>query len=178
MRLRGQAGSDGVMPDVWPPGALFVVLDPRVVQIETPSSARGLARYYRVGPARRPLDDPSYEAQVLAFDGVGLRPYAPAHLRGQRHGAGLDLSWIRRTRIDGDSWAGAEVLLGEDAETYLLRVTDAAGLRREVTLDAPNWRYDDAMRSGDGTAAPFFVEVAQVSGRFGPGPFTRIMIDD
>ena len=178
MLLRGQAGTDGVVPDVWPAGSFFVLLDGRPEQIELPSSARGLERYYRVGPAQRSLSDESYQERVLAFDGVGLRPYAPAHVRARRSGAGLEVSWIRRTRIDGDSWQGAEVPLGEDIEAYLIRVSDADGLKREVTVSTPNWTYSTAERTSDGTTPPFDIQVAQVSGRFGPGPFTRIMIDD
>ncbi|WP_227285308.1 glycoside hydrolase TIM-barrel-like domain-containing protein [Boseongicola sp. H5] len=178
MRLRGQVGSDGVMPDVWPPGSLFVLLDGRPQQIDLAVLARGLARYYRVGPARRALDDASYQERVLAFDGVGLRPYAPAHLRARAGTGGLEVTWIRRTRVDGDTWQGTEVPLGEDAETYLVQVRDAGGLKREVTVSQPGWIYDDAVRGSDGTVAPYSIDVAQVSGRFGPGPFTRIMIDD
>jgi hypothetical protein len=48
----------------------------------------GLARHWRVGPARRALDDPSYVERVLAFDGIGLRPLRPVHLRVQRDGTG------------------------------------------------------------------------------------------
>ncbi|QBY02606.1 hypothetical protein E2K80_03140 [Rhodophyticola sp. CCM32] len=178
MRLRGQAGSDGIMPDIWPPGSLFVLLDGGPEQIDLALSARGLARYYRIGPARRPLDDASYEERHLAFDGVGLRPYAPAHLRARAGAAALDLSWVRRTRIDGDSWQGTEVPLGEESEAYLVQIRDASGLKREVTVSAPAWSYSDAALASDGTTTPYSIDVAQISGRFGPGPFTRIMIDD
>ncbi|MBF9031929.1 hypothetical protein HKCCE3408_16130 [Rhodobacterales bacterium HKCCE3408] len=176
-RLRGQAGSDGVMPDSWPAGSYFVRLDGRPQQIELGASARGLARHYRVGPGRKSLDDPSYVSRHLAFDGVGLRPYAPAHLRFASTGSGVTFTWIRRTRIDGDSWQGTEVPLGEDSEAYLVRVSDAGGIRREDTVTTPGWTYDDASRSADGTNTPYSVEVAQISARFGPGPFTRIEID-
>lgn len=178
MRLRGQAGSDGVTPAFWPQGSLFVLLDGRPGQIELPMPARGLSRFYRVGPARRPLDDASYVARQLAFDGIGLRPYRPAHLQARPGAAGLDLTWIRRTRIDGDSWQGTEVPLGEDSEAYLVRVSDAGGIRREATVGAPAWSYGDAIRAADGVNAPYTIEVAQISERFGPGPFARIDIDD
>jgi hypothetical protein len=124
------------------------------------------------------VDDPSYVERVLAFAGAGLRPYAPAQLRARGQGGDLTAAWVRRTRIDGDSWEGVEVPLGETSESYLLRVTDAAGLRREVTLAAPAFTYTGAMRAADGTTAPFTLEVAQMSDRFGPGPFARIQIDD
>ncbi len=177
LRLRGQAGSDGLMPAAWPVGSSFVLLDGAVRQIELALASRGLSRHYRIGPAARPYDDPVYVHQQHAFDGIGLRPYAPVHLRAVRDGAGdLAVSWIRRTRIDGDSWQSAEVPLGEESERYLLRVTNGAGIAREVTLSAPNWTYTAVDQAADGVVAPFTVEVAQVSASFGPGLFRRLTV--
>jgi len=178
MRLRGQLGSDATMPEIWPEGSLFVLLDGAPGQVDLGAATRGLSRHYRIGSARQPVDDPSYVEKILAFEGVGLRPYAPAHLRAARLGGDLALSWIRRTRIEGDSWSGLDVPLGEASEAYLLRIIDATALRREATLVAPVFTYSAAMRAADGVAAPYTVEVAQLSDRFGPGPFARIMIDD
>ena len=178
IRLRGQQGTDGVMPAIWPEGSLFVLLDDGVGQIDLPVSARGLARYYRIGPARRSVDDPSYVERILAFSGVGLRPYAPAHLRAAKVEGDRVVSWVRRTRIDGDSWEGFEVPFGEASERYLLRIVDATGLRREIFLSAPGFAYRGAMRAEDATSFPYSIEVAQLSDRFGPGPFARIQIDD
>ena len=178
LRLRGQQGTDAVMPEVWPEGSLFVLLDGAPAQVDPGASARGLARHYRIGPARRSVEDPSHVARTLAFAGVGLRPYAPAHLRAARRDGALDLGWTRRSRIDADSWEGMDVPLGESAESYLLRIRDGAGLRREITLAVPGYTYSAAARAADGTTAPFTIEVAQLSDRFGPGPFARITIDD
>jgi len=177
LRLRGQAGTDPFIPVNWPSGTIFVLLDGRPQQIDLAASARGLERNYRVGPARRSIDDVSYVARRLAFDGVGLRPYAPAHLRSAVDGSDVDFSWIRRTRIDGDTWQGTDVPLGEDSEAYLIRVSDAGGIKREVTVPTSNWTYLAADRAVDGTAPQFTVEVAQVSARFGPGPSTRITLN-
>ncbi|MBF9036039.1 host specificity protein [Rhodobacterales bacterium HKCCE2091] len=178
MRLRGQAGTDCVMPPSWPAGSYFVLIDGRPQQIDLAASARGLARHYRVGPARRAIDDQSYTDRLLAFDGVGLRPYRPAHLRVANEGADRGFSWTRRTRTDGDSWQGTDVPLGEDSEAYLVRVSDSGGVRRETTVTVPAWTYTAAAQAADGTASPFIVEVAQISARYGPGPFARIDIDD
>jgi hypothetical protein len=178
-RLRGQLGTDGTMPAAWPVGSRFVLMNGLPRQIEVPLSARGLARHYRVGPALRSYDDPIYSHHVLAFDGIGLRPYAPCHLRAARAADGtLALSWIRRTRIDGDTWSSVEVPLGEEREAYLLRVTKDGAVLRAVDLDAPAWTYPAAQRAADGAAGAFGIEVAQVSDRFGPGPFGRIALDD
>ncbi len=168
-RLRGQAGSDALMPEVWPAGSVVVVIDAQVGQIDLPSSARGLERHFRIGPALRPIDDATYRHEVRAFAGIGLRPLAPVHLRAAEAGGNLALSWVRRTRIDGDTWQAVEVPLGEEAESYLVRVAAGGATLREVGVTAPGWTYTAAMRAADGPAEA--VGVAQVSARFGPGPF-------
>ncbi len=178
LRLRGQLGTDAVMPEEWPPGSYVVLLDSAPVQIDLAPAARDLARHFRIGPAQRGYDDPVYHHEQRAFRGNGLRPYAPVHLRAARAGDGaLDISWIRRSRIDGDSWASTEVPLGEAQEAYLLRVTRDGTILREAETAVPGWRYDAAARAADGIA-PVTVEVAQISDRFGPGPFARMVIDE
>jgi hypothetical protein len=175
--LRGQAGTDGLMPDNWPAGTQFVLLDRAVGQIDLPLVARGLDRHYRVGAAERGYDDASVVHSVRAFEGVGLRPYSPAHLRAVMLGdGGLGLSWIRRTRIDGDGWQYGDVPLGEDREAYLVRVLVGGAVIREVTVDAPGWTYSGANRTLDGALAGCELRVAQVSDRFGPGPFAKVTI--
>ncbi|MFD1912128.1 baseplate multidomain protein megatron [Halodurantibacterium flavum] len=177
LRLRGQAGTEAAMPEVWPAGSRVVLLDAAVTQIDLPQAARDLARHYRIGPAQRGYDDPSYRHLVEAFRGVGLRPYAPCHLRLTRQGGDLQLRWVRRTRIDGDSWTGVDVPLGEEAEQYLVRVTQGQAIRREAMTTAPAWIYGAAERAADGLQGPFRIEVAQLSARFGAGPFTGMDVD-
>ncbi|WP_099823878.1 baseplate multidomain protein megatron [Oceaniglobus indicus] len=175
-RLRGQAGTDGVMPDEWPVGSRVVLLDPAVVQIALERSALGLARYYRVGTAARAVDDPVYVQSRRAFDGVGLRPYAPVHLKVRRAAGNFHIDWIRRTRIDGDSWNALEVPLGEDTELYSVRITRNGAVLREETVTAPTWVYSNAQRLADGAGDNFAVEVAQVSQAFGSGPRARTVV--
>ena len=78
-RLRGQLGTEGAA--AWPAGSILVRLDGVPRQIGLAEAQRGQDRHYRIGPGGRPVDDPSYGHAVLAFDGLGLRPYAPVHLR-------------------------------------------------------------------------------------------------
>jgi hypothetical protein len=176
--LRGQAGTDAVVPDAWHAGTEFVLLDGAVGQVGLPSSARGLERHFRIGPATRPYDDPSYVHHIEAFAGIGLRPYRPAHLAATRRRDGtIDISWIRRTRINGDSWLGVDVPLGEEVERYLVRVLSQGALRREIETGAPAVVYSLAEQTVDGVSGPLTLEVAQVSVRFGPGPFGRIQFN-
>src|SRR5690606_11370767 len=99
-------------------------------------ATRGVAHHYRIGPALRAVDDASYRHQEAAFPGVGLRPLSPCHLRVR----GRAVDWARRTRIGGDGWDGPDVPLGEETESYLLRLMrDGATLYREV-LAMPAWQ--------------------------------------
>ncbi len=175
-RLRGQAGSDGLMPEVWPAGSWVVLLDGTQAQIDLTPAQRRVARHYRIGPARRGYDDPSYQHLIEAFDGNGLRPYAPCHLEVEQDAGGdLSASWIRRTRVvDGSDWALDEVPLGEESEAYLVRVMQGASLLRETTVFGPHWSYSAAAQAADGLSGAARMEVAQISARYGPGLFARI----
>ena len=177
LRLRGQAGTDGVMPPEWPAGSRVVLLDKAPVQVDLAPTARDVARHYRYGPARRPLGDPTFGYRTASFRGVGLRPYPVAHLRAdERPDGALALSWTRRTRIDGDGWDAAEVPLGEARERYLVRVSVDGVERRAVEVGDAGWTYTADARAADGLAGVTRIEVAQVSDRFGPGPARPLVL--
>jgi len=173
-RLRGQAGSDGIMPVEWPADSRFVLLDGTPEQIDLPLNARGVERYFRYGPARRPLDDPSYRERRATFAGEGLRPYPVAHLQCTKDSDGLNIDWIRRTRIGGDSWTAPEVPLGEESERYLVRVFKDGVQLRETAVSGPHWTYGGADQSADGVTGDLRIEVAQMSAVYGTGPVKTV----
>lgn len=177
LRLRGQLGTDGVTPVEWPAGSTVVIIDRALQQVDIPPSARGLVRNYRIGGTARGPDDPSAVSRSEAFDGVGLRPYSVCHLRARRAAGGdVTATWIRRTRIDGDTWSQTEVPLGEEAEAYLVRVMDGAVILAEYQETAPVFHYPAAAQSADGVTSGFTLSVAQLSTRFGPGPFRSLWV--
>ncbi len=175
-RLRGQLGTDALMPDVWPVGSRVVLLDGALSQIELPSSARTIARHYRIGAARRGYDDPNVVHRQIAFAGNGLRPYAPVHLTARRLGGDLAVTWVRRSRIGGDDWGLADVPLAETREHYLVQVRQSGAVLREVQVFSPGWTYTAAQQATDGASGPVAITVAQVSESFGPGPARRLEV--
>ncbi len=175
--LRGQAGTDWLIPAEWPVGTDFVLLDGAVAQVTLPPSLRQIERHYRIGTASRAYDDASYVHRVETFDGAGLRPYRPAHLIAARLADGaLRFDWVRRTRLDGDSWLGTDVPLGEESEAYLVRVRAGDAVLREAASTTPQFHYSRADQLADGVGQRVF-EVAQLSTRFGPGPFQGMEVD-
>lgn len=168
-RLRGQAGTDGIMPDAWPKGSIVVLLDGAPQQVSLPPSARGQERFWRIGPARRSFDDPSYRAQVTEARGVGLRPYAPCHLRAE----GRTITWIRRSRVDGDGWDGADIPLGEAQERYRIRVLQAGTVVHEADVGTSEYTVPEQVWNAARDGGAFTVAVAQLSDQFGAGPYAR-----
>jgi choline dehydrogenase-like flavoprotein len=176
--LRGQAGTDTLVPPVWPSGSRVVLLDGGPVQFPLPASMIGVERAYRYGPARRSPDDPAYREVARTFRAAGLRPYAPVRLKAVVRGADIDFSWLRRTRIDGDRWDALDVPLGEASERYLVRVVAGGNVRRQIEVSVPFWTYSGTMRNADGVLGAFGVEIAQISDRVGPGLMARIVINE
>jgi hypothetical protein len=178
LRLRGQAGTDGLNAS-WPIGSRFVLINEALRQIDIAQSARGLARHYRIGPSQRSYDDPSYKHIVEAFDGIGLRPYAPTHVRARQQASGdTHVTWVRRTRLDGDSWQSTEVPLGESSEIYIVQVVQGGSVLREEIVTTPSWTYAASQKTADGLSGLYTLQIAQMSDSFGAGLFKRIEINE
>ncbi len=173
--LRAQAGSLAEMLPLRTAGSDAVLLNAAVVQPPLTLSEASLPQTWRVGPSRYDAAHPSY--REVSFDGElkSLRPLAPAHLRGRRDPAGIALSWIRRTRIDGDSWDLTEVPLGEDTESYHLEILNGTGLAKTATLSAPNYLYTtaDILADFGGPQNTITFRVAQISATTGPGTYQQ-----
>ena len=168
--LRGVSGSEPEMRDLRSAGARFVLLNAAVVQPVLADAEAGLTLRWKFDPLRQPTAD---NGLVLTHAGrmLGLRPLSPAQLRMRRDGGDLLFSWIRRTRINGDSWEMAEVPLGEEAEKYVFEVLDGVGLRRTIETAAPSCRYTAAEIAADFGALPasLSIRIAQVSATYGRG---------
>ncbi len=175
-RLRGQLGTDALMPETWPEGSTFVLLDDRVIQTGLLRSERGVAKHYRIGPAARGYEDEAYTHLVEAFDGNGLRPYAPVHVSVNPVAGGDYITWVRRTRIDGDGWGGLDAPLGEEVESYLLRICLNGGVVREEIVAEPRWQYSDGQKAEDGVGGTYEVEIAQISAAYGPGAIATLTV--
>ncbi|WP_041798318.1 baseplate multidomain protein megatron [Rhodopseudomonas palustris] len=169
--LRGQAGSEQAMRDPVPAGVPFVLLDRHLVPLARGLDALGRAKALRVVAAGRSHDDASAVTLSVTPGPTALRPLAPVHLRARREVDGVNLSWIRRTRIDGDGW-GLEVPLGEASEAYVIDILAPDGaLVRTLSSAAPQALYPAASELADFGAPQqgLRVRVAQLSAGVGRG---------
>ncbi len=168
--LRGQGGSEWAMAPLLAAGAPFVLLDGHAVPIASGSEARDRSLSLKIVAAGRDTADAAALALDVTPGDTALRPLAPVHLRAVRGAAGVTLRWIRRTRVDGDSWSG-EVPLGEDSERYEIDIMSAGEVKRTLSSATPTVLYAAADELADfGAARPFLtVRVAQLSATVGRG---------
>jgi hypothetical protein len=176
--LRAQAGSEAAMAGPLPAGATFVLLDSALTRISLTLDEVGLATNWRYGPVSRDIGDISYGSRVHAYQGVGMKPLSPVHLRGTRNGGDLAISWVRRTRRGGDGWEAAEVPLAESEERYEVDILDGATSKRTIVTGAPYAVYTAADQIADFGAlqAAVLVRVQQTSAVRGRGtPRTALL---
>ena len=169
--LRGQAGSEAEMLALRPAGQNFVLLNVAVVQPDMTLTEAGLEATWRLGPAQFDYGNPAYLELTYAGQLKSLRPLRPAQMKMVANVGGFNISWIRRTRIDGDLWELADVPLGEASEQYRLEIYAGATLKRSLVLNAPNYFYTSADFTTDFGASPAAVKlrVAQISATVGAG---------
>lgn len=159
--LRGQLGTDDAMAAGAAAGTHLVVLDEAVQTAGLSAGEAGLLLNWRVGPAGSDLSSEDF----AEHSGVGglraLLPLSPAHLRAARaDGGDVALSWIRRGRIDADSWTASEIPLGEEREEYQVQIAHPGGaVVRTATTLAPGFLYESADILADFGAPPAEIDV-------------------
>ena len=115
MLLRGQSGSNAEVLPLRPAGERFVLLNRAVVQPTLSLGEAGLTSTWRIGPAQYDLGR-SYVSIEQRGAMLGLRPLSPCQARAKRQGGDVLFTWIRRTRLGGDSWDVEEVPMAEERE--------------------------------------------------------------
>jgi hypothetical protein len=168
--LRGQLGSDAAMAASVPAGARFVLLDNRMVPIASGFDALARPIQLRVVASGRSHDDAIAVALEVTPGATALKPLAPVHVAAARRSDGVHISWIRRTRIEGDGW-GVEIPLGEDTEAYALDILSGGAVVRTVATAVPQALYAAADELADfgSVQVSLRVRVTQLSATVGPG---------
>ncbi|MFC3119598.1 phage tail protein, partial [Jhaorihella thermophila] len=174
--LRGQRGTEAAISNPAPAGARVVVLDAAVTELPFTTGEIGLPWNLAVGPATRPVSDPSYTTLSLTPSAASLRPFAPVHLGAKAEPSGdITLTWIRRSRDPAaDSWEASEVPRLDQPEAWEIDLLDGATVKRTLTAGTATVTYSTADQIADwgATLAPgaaMTIRVAQLSPSLGRG---------
>jgi hypothetical protein len=164
--LRGQLGTGDAGLAGALAGAEFVLLDGAVLAAGLSDEESGLELNWKIGPKGKDFTDRYFDAVTAGPAKRYAKSYAPAHLRSRKLANGdLSVSWVRRSRLDGDSWDAAEVPLPEGQESYRVRVLDSiSAIRRELVRATSNWTYPASQQSADFGSGPHsaVIEICQI----------------
>ena len=170
--LRGQVGTELAMGPTVAAAARFVLLTSDIARVDLTLDEARLPLNWRTGPANRDIGDLSYASRSYAFAAAGLRPLAPAQVRANRTAGGdVEVRWIRRTRIGGDSWDAAEVPLAEDSERYEVDILSGATVKRTIAAVEPRVTYTPVQQIADfGAVQPeYAIKIYQLGTIYGRG---------
>ena len=175
--LRGQLGTESAMLETVAAGAALVYLDQGIAQADMGLSDIGISYYWRYGPEGETVGSDLFTTEQHAFSGRALKPYAPVHARWASDEAGNhSITWIRRTRLDGDSWALYQVPLGEALEAYEVDIISGGDVVRTIETSTPEAIYSATQRQADlGSAtAGYEVAIYQISQTIGRGDALKV----
>ena len=172
--LRARAGTQSEAREAHPVGSYLVGLEGLSETFTLPNFESGMQRYLRYGPAKRPFTDASFRQTVQTFEGISLRPHPVCHLQASGTTTGHRFEWIRQTRVGGEAWGTNEVPLSEEAERYAVEIRQGGAVVRTFDVVGPSCVYTNAEQIADGTTSGYTCAVAQVSARFGTGPFVSV----
>ncbi|MCU4182230.1 glycoside hydrolase/phage tail family protein [Bosea sp. BH3] len=169
--VRGLGGSEAAASRLLPAGSRVVVLDGAAVTLTRELSDVGRSLRYRIGPARHDVGDATMVEAEAAVTAAALLPLSPVRPAARRSESGIALSWLRRTRIDGDSWDLMEVPLGEEIERYEVRILDGTTILHTEIVNEPAWLYAATLELAHfGVMQPEIVlSIVQISATVGPG---------
>jgi hypothetical protein len=177
--LRGRKGTEDQI-GLHAIGDRFVLLSESggIFRPSIEAAELGIARDFKAASIGTLLADAT--PQAFTHTGRYAKPYAPAHVAGERNGSGdLLMSWIRRTRLEGPWLDGVDVPLGEATEAYEVDILDGGGVAvRTLSAASQAATYLAADQTADfGSAqSSIAVRIYQISARVGRGLPTEIIL--
>ena len=169
--LRGLGGEEALAARTVAAGATVVLLDRAVAPLASGLSSIGVEQKLSIGPADRDVGGETYVTVTTSATAKAFMPCAPVRPRARATPAGIQLSFLRRGRIDADAWEPMEIPLGEDSENYRIEIARPSGGARVLTSTTPSVLYAAADVSADFGATPAALDltIRQISASVGPG---------
>lgn len=171
--IRGFRGTEWAMGS-HVAGERCVLLNRGVRRINTQLNALQVQCWLKATTVGKYISD--VQSQAFTDTGRALKPFAPVGLRAlTEEGAGVYLSWQRRTRLSYRyGGLSPSVPLGEATERYRVQVFAGDLLLRTEIVAQPSYEYTTTLTATDGLSAgdPVRFEVCQLSESVGAGYIT------
>ena len=171
--LRAQLGTEDALEAGFDIGATVVLINGAIEALDVSRSEADRSFKLKAGLLGREFTDQFTTQLTVNPVRRGLKPLSPVHLKATRNfeSGDIALSWIRRTRVNGDVWEAVDVPLAEEQEQYIASIKNGAQLVRTFQADQNNVIYSKLQQIEDfgEAASEFDFEVAQLSASEGAG---------
>ncbi|AIF51997.1 phage tail protein [Pelosinus sp. UFO1] len=151
----------------------FVLLTSNTLgKITSNSSDWYTARQYRIGPTTQSVDDLTYTNTTFTDNATMSKPFAPCHVEGVRNSNGdITLTWMRRTRYDGEWKDLSDAPLNETSEKYEVDIMSGSTVKRTIAVTAKIATYPVANQITDfgSVQSNITVRIYQISETRGRG---------
>ncbi|KIE04483.1 hypothetical protein NF27_HQ00210 [Candidatus Jidaibacter acanthamoeba] len=138
--LRGRFGTEKEIGN-HNSGDRFILLDESLEYVEIPNQYIGKTALYKAISFGE-LENKEVELKEITYQATCLKPYSPCYLHVVKEADNLKtLKWLRRTRGDGELRDNVDVVLNEDKEEYLVRVTNNEVIK-EIITHIPELKID------------------------------------
>ena len=170
---RGRRGTDTMASDHASGEIVVMLTSSTVLEWSGTLAQRNVTSFYRLVTSGMLPDTAA--AQGFAFSGRDLMPYAPVSVAGELAGSDIEITWLRRTRMNGDLAPGTgDVPLNEYEEAYEVDILDVPGgtvLRTLTGMTSETATYAAASITADfgSTPSELSVIVYQISSIVGRG---------
>ncbi|MBE8219861.1 MAG: hypothetical protein HAW65_00940 [Alphaproteobacteria bacterium] len=167
--VRGIKGTQAYMDEPLATHAAFVLLDEAVSALENPHETLPHNICVSYGVSGLPQDSYVWQSGCFTHRRVGLRPLSPVHVKHIKIAGKHYISWIRRSRIQGDDFDAVEIPLGETREHYRLRIMAGGRELYRVETDTTQYHYPDTLYNVHTRHTPLQIHIAQISATQGAG---------
>lgn len=171
--LRGRLGTESAISS-HVAGEEFVLIDNNLVKELEANSSIGISKLYKAVSVGKTLADSA--AESFTYTGNALKPFSPVHISGVRDGSNnLTISWIRRTRTDGQWRDNVDVPLSESSEQYEVDIMNGSNVVRTISgLTSVSASYSAAEQTTDfgsqqSSVSVRIYQLSEVVGRGGAG---------
>lgn len=178
--LRGRLGTEKFMDQHFADEELAInINEDTACFVPDDLATRNVQHRYAPITAGRTLE--STNSELFTNTGRILTPYSPASGRAVVSGTNINLTWLRRARVNGEWRDSVDVPLDETEEKYEVDILDAAGnvVRTVAVLDQSSFVYTEAMQIADLGSAQSTISavVYQISDKVGRGDPLAIGVD-
>lgn len=148
--LRGRLGTEDQV-NVHAIGDRFVSLSSTsVTGLAVSQSEWYVDRTYKCGPMKLPITDPLYKDITFTYNARRLQPFAVCHVKGKKlTNNDILITWIRRTRYDGEWKDLTDVALNETSEKFEVEIMAEATVKRVIASTQQQITYPSELQVQD-----------------------------